>query len=573
MTLVDDPKQFAADALAGFVAAHPDHVVAVPGGVVRATASPDREVAVVLGGGSGHYPAFAGWVGEGMAHGAVCGNIFSSPSAAQAYSVIRAADNGGGVLLGFGNYAGDVLHFGQAAERLRAEGVDVRVVTVTDDVASGPADDAAGRRGIAGDLLVFKVAGAAAARGLDLDEVERLTRHANDRTRTLGVAFSGCTLPGADGPLFTVPEGTLAVGLGIHGEPGIHEVPLESASDVADRLVDGVLAEAPERGTDGYDGRVAVLLNGLGATKYEELFVVYRRVAERLEDAGLTPVGVEVGEHVTSLDMAGLSLTLMFLDAELESLWTAAVDTPALRRGAVERGPRREVVAVDEEVAVEPGSPASQEGAARAVELLRVAAETARRHERELGELDAVAGDGDHGQGMVLGTSGALRRAEEVLAADGGLRSLLVHAGSAWSDAAGGTSGALWGAALAAAGGALSDEHGPDPDQLVRAVEQAADAVLRLGGAQPGDKTLVDALVPFTETLRTAHDAGTPLPEAWSRAAAAADEAAAGTADLTARLGRARTHGDHSLGHPDPGAVSFARLVGALTSDQAGEQS
>lgn len=573
--LTNDPKQFAADAVAGFVAAHPDHVVSVHGGVVRATASPAGEVAVVLGGGSGHYPAFAGWVGTGMAHGAVCGNIFSSPSASQAYSVIRAADNGGGVILGFGNYAGDVLHFGQAAERLRAEGIDVRIVTVTDDVASGPADEPALRRGIAGDLLVFKVAGAAAAEGLDLDEVERLTRHANDRTRTLGVAFDGCTLPGADAPLFTVPDATVAVGLGIHGEPGISEAPLGTAAEVADQLVDGVLAEEPERGAAGYTGRVAVLLNGLGATKYEELFVVYGRVAERLTEAGLTPVGVEVGEHVTSLDMAGLSLTLMFLDEELERLWTAPVDAPALRRGVVERAaaPREVVEVAEQEAPVEPGAPASRDAAARAVDLLRTAASTAQRHERELGELDQVAGDGDHGQGMVLGTSGALRRAEEVLAADGGVRSLLVHAGAAWSDAAGGTSGALWGAALTAAGGALSDDDGAAPEQLVVAVEQATDAVLRLGGAQPGDKTLVDALVPFTRTLREAHDAGADLATAWAQAAEAADRAAEGTAGLAARLGRARAHGDHSVGHADPGAVSFARLVTAVANNRTGEQS
>src|SRR5690606_26345050 len=220
----------------------------------------------------------AGWVGPGMAHGAVCGNVFASPSASQVRSVARAADNGGGVLLGFGNYAGDVLQFGQAAERLRADGMDVRVVTVTDDVASGPATDPSVRRGIAGDLLVFKVAGAAAARGDDLDAVEAVTRRANARTRSLGVAFGGCTLPGSERPRSAVAAGAVALGLGIHGEPGISVAPLGSADEVADQLVDGLLAEEPARGEHGYDGRVAVLLNGLGSTKYEELFVVYRRV-------------------------------------------------------------------------------------------------------------------------------------------------------------------------------------------------------------------------------------------------------------------------------------------------------
>ena len=333
--LVNSVRDFPAEAVRGFALANARYVQQVHGGVVRSTASPEGQVAVVLGGGSGHYPAFAGWVGPGMAHGAVCGNIFASPSASQVQSVVRAADNQGGVLLGFGNYAGDVLHFGQAAEQLRAEGVDVRIVTVSDDIASDTPTNSAQRRGIAGDLLVFKIAGAAAEDGLDLDEVERVARRANARTRSLGVAFGGCTLPGADHALFEVPDRIMAMGLGIHGEPGISEAPLGTAAEVADALLEGVLEEEPQREVDGYTGRVAVLLNGLGATKYEELFVVYSRVAERLDQLGLTVVEPEVGEHVTSLDMEGLSLTITFLDAELEQYWTTPVDTPAFRRGAV----------------------------------------------------------------------------------------------------------------------------------------------------------------------------------------------------------------------------------------------
>src|SRR5690606_399230 len=327
--LVNDPKKFAADVLAGFVRAHADRVMAVHGGAVRATETPQGEVAVVLGGGSGHYPAFAGWIGEGMAHGAVCGNIFASPSASQAASVARAAHAGGGVLFGFGNYAGDVLQFSRAVEMLAEEGIEARILTVTDDIAS--ADTHAERRGIAGDLPVFKIAGAAAAQGWSLDEVERVTRHANDRTFTIGVAMSGCTLPGADAPLFTVPEGSLAIGLGIHGEPGLSEVPLGTAQEVADDLVDRLLAAFPDEAGD----RVAILVNGLGATTYEEQFVVFARVADRFEAEGFTLVEPEVGEHVTSLDMAGLSVTAMLLDDELEPLWRAPVDTPAFRRGSL----------------------------------------------------------------------------------------------------------------------------------------------------------------------------------------------------------------------------------------------
>ena len=214
----NDPSNFALEAVSGMATAYPQYVKAVHGGVVRATASPDGQVAVIVGGGSGHFPAFAGWVGPGMAHGAVCGNIFASPSASQAYSVAKAADNGGGIIITYGNYAGDVLHFGQAAERLRAEGYDVRTIEVSDDVASGPRDDTRKRRGVAGDVVVFKIAGAAAERGHTIDEVTELAWRANDRTRSLGVAFDGCTLPGAAEPLFHVPAGQMSVGLGVHGE-------------------------------------------------------------------------------------------------------------------------------------------------------------------------------------------------------------------------------------------------------------------------------------------------------------------------------------------------------------------
>lgn len=213
--LLNSASDFSHEAVLGFAAANSQYVTAVHGGVVRSTQTPAGQPALVIGGGSGHYPAFAGWVGPGMGHGAPCGNIFSSPSASQVYSVARNAENGGGVLMGFGNYAGDVLHFGAAAEKLRAEGIDVRIIRVSDDIASNSRKNHRDRRGIAGDLPVFKIAGAAIEAGADLDEAERIAWNANDATRSFGLAFDGCTLPGAEEPLFHVEEGTMGVGLGI----------------------------------------------------------------------------------------------------------------------------------------------------------------------------------------------------------------------------------------------------------------------------------------------------------------------------------------------------------------------
>jgi dihydroxyacetone kinase len=558
--LVNNAEDFADQALDGLVAAHSGYVRKVHGGVVRATQTEPGQVAVVIGGGTGHYPAFPGWVGPGLAHGAACGNIFASPSASQVYSVLKAANQGGGILLSFGNYTGDVIHFGQAADRVRDEGIDVRIVTVTDDVASAPQAESDKRRGIAGDLAVFKVAGAAAEEGMSLDEVERVAQRANDRTRTMGVAFSGCTLPGADHPLFTVPDGKMSVGLGIHGEPGIAVVDLPTADEIAQLLVDRVLAETPK--DDGR--RIAVLLNGLGTVKYEELFVAYRMVALLLEQQGYTIVDPEVGEQCTSLDMAGLSLTVMWLDDDLERLWIAPCNAPAYRKGAMAgRQPVSGEDRDDDEIAAIPESSEGSRALAR-----RLAGALADVHqmlvenEAYLGGLDEVAGDGDHGIGMVRGARAAHESAQASAAACAGAHTLLVRAGDAWAERAGGTSGALWGMAIATAARLLDDQSCPGQDVAVRAASEAIDAIVSLGGAEVGDKTMVDAAIPFRDALVAAEGKG--LGPAWAEAVAAAEEAARGTAEFAAKRGRSRTHADKSIGTPDPGAVSFAKVVAVL---------
>jgi dihydroxyacetone kinase len=568
--LFDDPKTFMEDALDGFLDAHRDLVVGVPGGVVRATETPPGKVAVVVGGGSGHYPAFCGVVGPGFADGAVVGNIFTSPSTDDAYNVGKAADGGGGVLFSTGNYAGDVMNFNLAQERLRAEGIDTRNVYVTDDVASAPVEDIHKRRGIAGDFVVFKVAGAAADAGYDLDRVERVARLANDRTRTMGVGLAGCTMPGATEPLFTVDAGRMGVGLGIHGEPGIADEPLPRATEVADLLVERVLAEEPSDSTK----RVGAILNGLGSTKYEELFVVWKTVAARLRDAGYTVVDPEVGELVTSLDMAGLSLTLVFLDDELERFWTAPAATPAYRKGAAQGdwGPRRSEESLAAVAApVTEGSEASRRAAAAAVAALEAMADAIREAEPELARMDAIAGDGDHGRGMVKGVTSALGAAREPLESRAGIATVLAAAGDAWAGKAGGTSGVLWGHFLRTVGATIGDEVGEVDGTLVaKAVRTGAARMQELGKAQPGDKTMLDALLPFTEELEQQVGGGASLAQAWAAAAMSATDAAAATADLVPKVGRARPLAEKSVGTPDPGATSLAmcaRVVGGVLAD------
>lgn len=570
--LFNDPARFTDDMITGFAAAHPDHVRAVRGGVVRARPTREGKVAVLTGGGSGHYPAFCGVVGPGFADGSVIGNVFTSPSAAQARCVAEEAEAGGGVLFLFGNYAGDVINFGLAAQQLEGLGIAARCFAVTDDIASAPAADSGRRRGIAGGFVVFKTASAAAEEGASLDEVVGVAERTNARTRTLGVAFDGCTLPGAGEPLFTVPDGRLGLGLGIHGEPGVSEDALGTADELARTLVDGLLADRPAD-TAG-DRRVGVVLNGLGATKYEELYVLWGAVARLLDEAGLTPVRPEVGELVTSLDMAGCSLTLTWLDEELERLWLAPADTPAFRRGAVPGTTENagDNVATVRRTRTSPAralTPTASGEAVQVAELtvaaLRAARTTLHRDAVALGRLDAVAGDGDHGRGMCKGVDAALAAAEQAHSQQASPGAVLAAAGDAWAAEAGGTSGALWGSALRALGSTLPADRSPRREELASAAAGALTAVTSLGKAEVGDKTLVDALAPFVTTLTEQLRTGAPVREAYANAADEARAAAERTAALRPRLGRARPLAERSVGSPDPGATSLAAVLTALT--------
>lgn len=570
----NSPAGFADEAADGFAAAYARFVRRVPGGVVRRHRARPGHVAVVIGGGSGHYPAFAGLVGEGLAGGAAMGNVFASPSAQQICSVARAAETGGGVLFSYGNYAGDALNFGEAEERLAAGGIACASVAVTDDVASARPEQRSSRRGIAGGLIVFKVAGAAADEGADLGSVARLAGWANDRTRSIGVAFSGCTLPGAGAPLFEVPPGRMALGMGVHGEPGVAEREALGADELGELLVDTLWQESP-LGARQRAERVALVLNGLGAVKYEELFALYRRIAQLLAAEGTIVVEPEVGEFVTSFAMAGVSLSACWLDDDLERLWRAPAMAPAFRRGAVvecldpvpvelseQHNPAERV-----EGAERAGAPYVDEGSRSAGAVIaRALSDVAKALDgaaERLGRYDAVAGDGDHGIGMQRGAAAAAAQARQAAALGLGAASVLAAAGASWADAGGGTSGALWGLALRGASAHLSDAAPVDASLVADAVDGACAAVVAAGKAAEGDKTMLDALLPFARSLRVELMGGASLAAAWSTAAARARRAAEQTAGLLPRAGRARLHGEKSLGTPDPGAVSFALVVEA----------
>ncbi len=561
--IYDDPAEFKNDVIKGFAAAYPQYVQRVTGasGFVRAGGPLEGKVSLVIGGGSGHYPSFNGVVGTGFADGAVLGDLFASPSSEQVYRIAKAADGGAGVVLGFGNYAGDRLNFGVAAERLIDEGIDTRIVYVTDDVASASPEEQQKRRGIAGTFTVYKIAAAAAENGANLDDVERVMRAANAATYSFGVAFHGCTMPGSDEPLFTVDEGHMDFGLGIHGEPGITSASWMPAKDLAGKLVETVLAERPE----GVSGRAAVVLNGLGATKYEELFVLYGYVTEFLEAEGVVQVSPEVGELVTSLDMAGCSLSVTWLDEELEGYWVAPAETPAFRRGTAVTSERFTTRRAGTDHVAEAVMAEATEESIAAAEIARKAVDAlyavVEENKEYLGRIDAIAGDGDHGIGMSRGSKAAAEAANETY---GGVETVLSAAGHAFGDKAGGTSGILWGLLLEGVGKGLGNTEAVTARRLADAVQESARHLQGFSKAELGDKTMLDALFPFVNTLVGHVDSGASVSQAWQSAAEACRTAAEATAALTPKIGRARPLAERSVGTPDPGAISLALIVTAV---------
>ena len=328
--LLNDPAAVVPESLAGLAAAHGDLLRYDAGAqiVVRADAPADK-VALVSGGGSGHEPLHGGFVGRGMLDAACPGEVFTSPVPDQMLAATNAVDAGKGVVHIVKNYTGDVMNFKLAAEDAADEGIDVESVLIDDDVAVQDSLYTAGRRGVGATVLAEKIAGAAAERGDDLAAVAGVARLVNERARSFGIALSSCIPPAAGAPIFDLPDGQMEVGVGIHGEPGRRREALGSASEIATMMVEAVASDlAPAEGA-----RVLAFVNGMGGTPQLELYLLYGEIERRLRDAGLEPARNLVGSYITSLEMAGASLTLLELDDELTGLWDAPVHTPALRWG------------------------------------------------------------------------------------------------------------------------------------------------------------------------------------------------------------------------------------------------
>ncbi|TFD68097.1 dihydroxyacetone kinase subunit DhaK [Cryobacterium ruanii] len=329
--LINDPKNVVNEAVAGFEVAHGD-IVRVshdPIFIVRSDAPIRGKVGLVSGGGSGHEPLHGGFVGYGMLDAAVPGAVFTSPTPDPILAATQAVDGGAGVLHIVKNYTGDVLNFETAADLASAEGIDVRAVIINDDVAVKDSLYTAGRRGVAGTVLVEKITGAAAERGDDLDAVVAVAEKVNSRVRTMGVALTPCVVPHAGEPSFVLADDEIEIGIGIHGEPGRERIKLEPADAIVDRLLAAILDDLPfVRGDNAL-----LFVNGMGGTPQVELYIAFRRAAEVLEEKGIAVTRSLIGNYTTSLEMAGISISVLKLDEELMSLWDAPVQTAALRWG------------------------------------------------------------------------------------------------------------------------------------------------------------------------------------------------------------------------------------------------
>ncbi|MBQ9910327.1 MAG: dihydroxyacetone kinase subunit DhaK [Lachnospiraceae bacterium] len=562
--LINAPEAFVYDTLDGIYRVHADAVTFTDNSkkaMVRRHPVPGK-VALVTGGGSGHLPLFLGYIGDGMLDGCSVGEVFASPGVDDMLSVTKAADNGAGVLYIFGNYGGDRMNFRMASEQAGFE-AGIRVLTVIgkDDVAIENPDT---RRGIAGIFFVYKCAGAAASEMLPLDEVYRIASKASANVFTMGVSLSACTLPRVGHPSFEIAEDEMEIGMGIHGEPGVRRTKIMSSQATVDEMLENILSKA---GLEAGD-EVSVLVNGLGATPLEEQYIAAGRVQDVLKEKGIRVFKTYVGEFATSMEMAGLSVSILKLDRELKHYLCAPADALMFRQHALsEDAPcveadllaagERPVYAVLDSEEVPKQNPENLD-CSDMKRLFSAFRDAALEHREELIRLDSVAGDGDLGITMADGFTAVEKLLSEHRFSDIG--ELFYAAGKHFSVAAPSSLGTLISFGFIGAGKALRGKSEVSYAEFAKALEAFEEAVASLGGAKVGDKTFLDGFDPAVRLLISAGSSDMVralLPEA----AAAARRGAEQATDLVAKFGRISFRGEGSRGIVDPGSVFAALLI------------
>jgi dihydroxyacetone kinase len=545
---INAPRDVVEEMLQGLVVLQPGSArLAGHKVMVRADAEQfrDRQVAIISGGGSGHEPAHAGYIGAGMLSATVAGEVFTSPSSDSVFAAIMAVAGNPGALLVVKNYTGDRLNFGVAAEMARAEGVPVEIVIVDDDVALRGSAQLAGARGLAGTIFVHKLVGAAASAGKSLAEVAAIGGAAVQALATMGVSFSAGTSPAVGKPSFELEAGEMELGLGIHGEPGVKRVALQPGDEVTDTLLDAIV----KHGNFGNEKRVAVMVNNLGATTPMELAIVARRIFPNLQSGGFTVERMYAGTFLSSLDMAGISISVMGVDDQSLRYLDADTAAPAWPNASKERPRQAESKAAP--VVAHVGGGAQTEKGRKVRRAVEAACHALISAEAQLTEMDRITGDGDLGVSMERGAQAVLVSLDSYPLDD--IPATLRALSDTLRRNLGGSSGPLYGVLFLRCGTVLAASG-----DWVNALEQGCRAISELGGAKPGDRTMLDALDPFVQALKRGANLKT--------AVATAEQGAEATAQMKPKAGRSSYLGDRVLGHPDPGAKAIALWLQAASS-------
>lgn len=552
---INRPDDVVEEMLQGMVMLYPG-LTLLPGYkvVVRADAKHQRseQVAIVSGGGSGHEPAHAGYIGMGMLSAAVAGEVFTSPSTDSVLSAIKTVATESGVLLVVKNYTGDRLNFGLAAEMARSEGIPVEMVVVDDDVALKAEDQVRGARGLAGTVLIHKLVGAAAAEGKSLNDIAAAGKAAVESMGTMSVSFSAGTSPAVGRPSFELGEHEMEVGLGIHGETGVRRAALQPADELTETLLTQILRYRKS----GSEKQVAVLVNNLGAVPEMELAIVARHAIAFLEAQGITVERIYAGTFLSSLDMVGISISVLGINEERLRWLDAATTAPAWpnlpkqRPGKIEARTAGDI-STPERLPTDCGR--QSEIGRTAKRAIAAACNALIDAEAELTEMDRITGDGDLGTSMERAAK-AVQSAMNFYPFDDVPETLKALGDILWREL-GGSSGPLYGVLFLRCSNVLKGFAVSGLAEWAEALDQGCQAISELGGAKPGDRTMLDALDPFVQALKSSD--GKALGEAFLSAVDAAERGMEATAQMKPRLGRSSYLGDRVLGYPDPGAKAI----------------
>lgn len=576
--IINSAETVVKEMCSGIVAAHPELELLPKYNVIKRKKLSDK-VILISGGGSGHEPAHAGFVGSGMLDAAVCGDIFASPSQIKVYRAIKACANDKGVLLIIKNYSGDMMNFRNAAHLASEDGIKVDYVKVDDDIAVNDSLYTVGRRGVAGTVLVHKIAGAAAESGLALDEVKRIANKAISNVRSLGFALSSCTVPAKGTPTFAIADGETEYGVGIHGEPGIKREASASADELAHRITKAITDNMQlKKGED-----VVLLINGFGGTPLQELYLFNNAVTNVLTGQGIILHRTLVGNYMTSIDMQGASVSIMKLDDELKKYLNSPSDTPALKiSGVSDFVPftnyavatlKNESVSYKVETPQKYAKIANEEFSLGNVQyIVDKMSEIIIDKEVEFCELDSHAGDGDFGMSIAKGFRQLKSEWKSLIDNSTDIFGFLDACSLIIMEFCGGASGPIWGSAFRAAARSTIGKSVLSVKDFALMIQSAVEGVQAVGarsfgrGAVVGDKTLVDALSPCAVSWSDSAKKDVKFVQAFTNAAAAAVDGAKATEKIVARMGRAGTVGERSLGHPDAGAHALGVIFTLLAS-------